>query len=461
MEDYSKNIHKHIEANKETFPNIEALYLHQFGDTIIADPNGTEANALNERLGLVVTITLDGIKYESAGSLNNPNSIHTLFDNAIQLAKQKEKKQSSGKFQPEESKSLYKDFPNTPYETCDLNEKLEHAKSLVTQISKLSPNVISNKVLFRHTVNRELYINPKKKLSQQLSRFEAVFTAILKDENDGKVVRVFDGYGKVGGWEKRIPDNELLAEMIEDGHHMLKAKRVIPGFYDCIFDPSLSGILAHEAFGHGTEADTMVRKRAKGSAYLNKKVASDLVNISDSPNLTENAAGYYFDHEGQLSDETRIIENGILRNPITDHRSSYFLGAKRTANGRRESYDRKTYTRMSNTYFKGGTDKLDAMISSIENGLLLRRASNGMEDPKTWGIQLEALIAQKIENGKLKDEYYSPIIVTGNVPDILKSISMATEGFHINGLGMCGKGHKEWVKVTDGGPYLKLRARIA
>ncbi|HXC63113.1 MAG TPA: TldD/PmbA family protein, partial [bacterium] len=87
--------------------------------------------------------------------------------------------------------------------------------------------------------------------------------------------------------------------------------------------------------------------------------------------------------------------------------------------------------------------------------------SNGMEDPQGWGIQCEGLWAQRIRKGKLTDEIHSPVIMTGFVPDILQSISMVGDDLEISGLGYCGKGHKEIVKNTMGGPHLKFRARLA
>ena len=115
---------------------------------------------------------------------------------------------------------------------------------------------------------------------------------------------------------------------------------------------------------------------------------------------------------------------------------------------------------MSNTFFGTGNDTLANMLSDIEEGYLLDRPSNGMEDPKGWGIQLEGYLAREIRHGKLTGRVKSPVIVTGTVPDLLKSITMVGDRIEISGLGMCGKGHKEWVKVTDGGPYLRLRARL-
>ena len=84
-----------------------------------------------------------------------------------------------------------------------------------------------------------------------------------------------------------------------------------------------------------------------------------------------------------------------------------------------------------------------------------------MEDPKGWGIQLEGLYLERISSGKLTGQIFSPVIVTGYVPDLLCSIDMVGNESEMSTLGMCGKGYKEWVKVTDGGPYLRLKARIA
>jgi TldD protein len=116
---------------------------------------------------------------------------------------------------------------------------------------------------------------------------------------------------------------------------------------------------------------------------------------------------------------------------------------------------------MTNTFFENGTHTKEEMIASIKDGIYLRHATNGMEDPQAWGIQVEGLWGQKIKNGKLTDEVFSPIIMTGFVPDLLKSITMVGNDKDISGLGMCGKGHKEWVKNTTGGPHLKMKARLA
>ena len=86
--------------------------------------------------------------------------------------------------------------------------------------------------------------------------------------------------------------------------------------------------------------------------------------------------------------------------------------------------------------------------------------SSGMEDPKNWGIQCMVTTAREVRNGKLTGKLFSPIVLTGYVPDLLKSVTMMSRTPELSGSGMCGKGYKEWVKVSDGGPYMKARIRL-
>ena len=69
-------------------------------------------------------------------------------------------------------------------------------------------------------------------------------------------------------------------------------------------------------------------------------------------------------------------------------------------------------------------------------------------------------MGREIKNGKLTGKVVAPVTLTGYVPDMLKSITMVSDDFQVFGSGACGKGHKEWVKVSDGGPYLKCKVRL-
>ncbi len=343
--------------------------------------------------------------------------------------------------------------------TLPLKEKVAYCTALKDRIQSMDPRIVQTVCQYAHVHTRELYVNRQKTLFQDLRRTQMTAVVVMRGED--RSVNLHTGQALQGGYEKAFIPEEKLTRLVEDCAKLLTAPRLLPGTYDCVFSPDFAGLFAHEAFGHGTETDLFLKKLARGEDYLGMPVASPLVDLYDSPALPGQAASYFFDHEGEPAKETRVIEKGILKRGLTDLNSAARLGLERSANGRRESFERKVYARMSNTYFGPGEDTLSRMIESIEQGYFLNHPSNGMEDPKGWGIQLEGYYAEEIQKGRLTGRVFSPVIVTGYVPDLLQSVTMVGEAVEISGLGMCGKGHKEWVKVTDGGPYLKLRACLA
>ena len=178
---------------------------------------------------------------------------------------------------------------------------------------------------------------------------------------------------------------------------MLGAVPVPPGTYDVVTDTVTTGVIAHEAFGHGMETDMFLKERARAADYLGKRVGSDLVNIVDDPSMPGAYGSYFVDDEGREAGPTQIIRDGILQGGLTDLYSASRLGIRRTANGRRESVHRKAYARMSNTFFTPGSSTREELLESLDDGVLLRQTLNGMEDPKGWGIQIWALFARRVQ----------------------------------------------------------------
>ena len=132
------------------------------------------------------------------------------------------------------------------------------------------------------------------------------------------------------------------------------------------------------------------------------------------------------------------------------------LNVPRSANGRCESFDHKIYARMTNTLFGRGTHSLKEMMKNIKDGIMLKGRGGGMEDPKGWGVQIQGIFAQRIKNGRLVNEYYDDVGITGYLPEILGNIKQVSREFSTKDVGHCGKGHKEWVDVSTGGPYLRI-----
>ena len=254
--------------------------------------------------------------------------------------------------------------------------------------------------------------------------------------------------------------SDKIPEVLRIAKDLVSAERVVPGEYDVITAPEVTGLIAHEAFGHGVEMDMFVKGRALGADYIGKRVGSDMVTMHEGALCAEDVTSYAFDDEGTPAGDVTEIDKGILRAGICDALSALRLGVKPTGNGKRETFSHKVYTRMTNTLFDSGASTLEEMIASIDKGYLLEGMQSGMEDPKHWGIQCILDRGYEIVNGKLTGKVVSPLVMTGYVPDLLGSVSMVSTDREVFGAGACGKGHKEWVKVADGGPYLKAKVRL-
>ncbi|HTB34036.1 MAG TPA: TldD/PmbA family protein [bacterium] len=340
-----------------------------------------------------------------------------------------------------------------------LKQRMEHARALQEQLAKAGSTVKHATAVVGDLVSEEVFVNPVRRLRQRLCRVDEMLQVVVA--KGGRTQMLWDGISRGGGFENLGWCAAKVQPLVADAERLLGAQRLEPGFTTVVTDSEWSGMLAHEAFGHGTETDMYLKDRAKGKEYMGKRVASDITSLDDDPSYPGQAATFYFDHEGALARRNPIIEHGMLVHGMTDYYSAHYLGYERSANGRRESWERKAYARMTNTFFKPGKSKPADIIASVDEGYYLRYPSNGMEDPQGWGIQCEGLWAEKIRKGKLTGEICSPVILTGFVPDILQSIDMVGDDLEISGLGYCGKGHKEIVKNTMGGPHLKFRARLA
>ena len=335
---------------------------------------------------------------------------------------------------------------------------LDFCKDVRDQILSGSENVLNAVVGLSSLEVSKLFVAENRMLDQNYTWINGSMVTVYR-END-KVVQVYEGaYDHlIGKVMEDLPGK--ISKLLHKAHKLTTATPIEPGVYDVITDPSITGLIAHEAFGHGVEMDQFVKDRALAKEFVGKYVASPICNMRDGAASVLSAASYFFDDDGVLAGDTQIIRDGILVTGISDLASAVQLGTTPTGNGRRESSRRKAYSRMTNTFFEPGTDKLEDMIASIQHGYMLFDTNNGMEDPKNWAIQCVAEYGIEIVDGKLTDNWVSPVVMSGYVPDLLKSISMVSDDFVVAGSGMCGKGYKEWVRVSDGGPALKVKVKL-
>ncbi|MBQ8081739.1 MAG: TldD/PmbA family protein, partial [Clostridia bacterium] len=416
--------------------------------------------------GTVVRVYRDGLYSEAVFNEFDPAAPQAAYERIIeQLDAQLELLKAAG-VAPYETAQL----PDAPQELfvemeaerLPENEDLSALIGSLTAVSdagmKQGADMLDCMVSAQSTHINKLFLTEHRDLRQSYVYSEGG-VAVLAMRN-GRNEMTHEGLsGRVGpelfdGLMDRLP------QALKVSQELLGSERIEPGEYDVITSPDVTGLIAHEAFGHGVEMDMFVKGRALGADYIEKRVGSDKVTMHEGAACAVDVTSYAFDDEGTLAGDVTEIDRGILKTGICDALSALRLGTAPTGNGKRENYEHKVYTHMTNTLFDSGTDSLDDMIKSIRKGYLLAGMNSGMEDPKHWGIQCIIERGYEILDGKLTGKVVSPVVMTGYVPDLLGSVSMVSADRGVFGNGACGKGHKEWVKVADGGPYLKARATL-
>ena len=343
-------------------------------------------------------------------------------------------------------------------ENTDIEKLVNDLNSYSLEAISKDEHVVDCMVIAQSTHVSKLFLTANRDLRQSYVYCEGVVAPIIV--MDGKNEIGYQGLSALGGPEVFTQLKDKIDYAVKFAKEVLTADPIEPGEYDIITTPEVSGLIAHEAFGHGVEMDMFVKNRALGKDFINKRVGSDLVTMHEGALCADNVTSFAFDDEGTLAGDVIEIENGILRSGICDALSALRLGVKPTGNGKRQNYEHKVYTRMTNTLFDSGTDKVEDMIASVKHGYLLEGMSSGMEDPKHWGIQCILKLGREIKDGKLTGKVVGPVIMTGYVTEVLGNVSMLSGDRGVYGCGACGKGHKEWVKVSDGGPYLKTKGRL-
>ena len=423
-------------------------------------------NTLMTERGTVVRVYKDGLYSEYSFNLFDNDDVVKLADkikSALDLQLEVLKATNTKVFDTakldDDKEELFVEMETEklPEET-DLNALMQKLQGFSDKAVALSEEIIDCTLRAQSTHVCKMFLTANRDLRQSYVYSEGA--VMLVGARNGRTDMAYNG---ISDREGPSIFDDLSAEIDKSYKELmdnLGAEKVIPGEYEIITTPEVSGLIAHEAFGHGVEMDMFVKKRALGAEYIGKRVGSDLVTMHEGANCVKDVASYAFDDEGTLAGDVIEIDKGILKTGVCDALAALRLGIKPTGNGKRENFEHKVYTRMTNTMFDKGNSTKEEMIASVKKGYLLSGMFSGMEDPKHWGIQCIIARGYEIIDGKLTGKVVAPVVLTGYVPDLLGSISMASNDYVSFGTGACGKGYKEWAKVSDGGPYLKAVARL-
>jgi len=276
-------------------------------------------------------------------------------------------------------------------------------------------------------------------------------------EQDGRREQGSAGGG--GRFDYSYFTDEVLQDYAKKAVHQaltnLDARPAPAGSMTVVLDAGWPGILLHEAIGHGLEGDFNRKGSSAFAGKIGQRVASPGVTVVDDGTITDRRGSLNVDDEGNPTQRTVLIEDGILRGYIQDSLNSRLMGMPLTGNARRESYAHIPMPRMTNTYMYNGNMPPEEIIRSVKKGLYAVNFGGGQVDITSGKFVFSAAEAWMIEDGKLTYPVKGATLI-GNGPDVLTRVSMIGNDMALDsGVGTCGK-EGQSVPVGVGQPTLKI-----
>lgn len=339
---------------------------------------------------------------------------------------------------------------------------IDFSKEIDDYISKKYPKLASRTVASREdSMEKLLRVSDGCDAHTRLIR-SYMYIFMNAETPDGKPVELFKAFGGLGGFRSNFTDPKLLYPEIDALYERIMQKR--EGIYadagekTVVLGGIMTGMLAHEAVGHTVEADLVLGGSVAGP-NLGKQVASEIVSLTD---FAHTAFGkttplpVYADDEGVEAKDAKIIENGILVGYMNSRESAQHFGMEPCGNARAWSFSDEPLIRMRNTAILPGKDKLEDIISSVEDGYYLIDSSNGQADT-TGEFMFGVSMGYEIKNGKLGRALLDTTI-SGVAFEMLKTVDMISDEVTWSSSGFCGK--KQPMPVGMGGPAIRCKVMI-
>jgi TldD protein len=263
----------------------------------------------------------------------------------------------------------------------------------------------------------------------------------------GRVGLDYFAAGKDAMWHGREAARIALA--------MLDARDAPAGEMEVVLGPADSGILLHEAVGHGLEADFNRKGTSNYSGQLGQKVASDLCTVVDDGTIQSSRGSINADDEGSPGRSNVLIENGTLVAYMHDRLSARHFHVDASGNGRRQSFRHMPMPRMTNTSLRPGPHSPEEILASVKRGVYALRFSGGQVNISNGDFVFSLTESYLIEDGKLTAPLKGVNLI-GNGPDVLRRVTMLGSDYELSdGIWTCGK-EGQSVPVGVGTPTVKI-----
>lgn len=367
--------------------------------------------------------------------------------------------QASGSFKPV---GIQEFVPKSYYpikhkwEDVSIDTKIPYLQRLNEKIFAADKRMIKATISFSDETSYVMFANSEGRITYDYRPMGALSASCTAEQN-GQKESAYDGVS--GRWGREYLTNDLVDKLANDvvakTTMLFEAVKPKGGELPVVLAAGGSGILLHEAIGHGMEADFNRKGISIFSDKMNKKVAHDEVTIVDN-GTNENMRGSLdVDDEGNPVECTYMVEGGILRSYLHDRLSAKHYGVKMTGNGRRESFRHVPIPRMRNTYMLPGSHTKDDIIASVDYGIFCESFSNGQVMIGAGDFTFYVKTGYLIENGKLTTPI-KDVNIIGNGPDSLSKIDMVGNDLEIShGTWTCGKSG-QGVPVSQGLPTVKV-----
>ncbi|MBM7061562.1 metalloprotease TldD [Pseudomonas sp. UL073] len=279
-------------------------------------------------------------------------------------------------------------------------------------------------------------------------------------EQNGRRERGGQGGGGRTDYRYFLSDDRAMGYAREALRQALVNLEAIPapaGTLPVVMGAGWSGVLLHEAVGHGLEGDFNRKGSSAYSGRIGEQVASSLCTIVDDGTLADRRGSLSVDDEGTPTQCTTLIEKGVLKGYMQDKLNARLMGVARTGNGRRESYAHLPMPRMTNTYMLAGESDPEEIIRSVKRGLYCANLGGGQVDITSGKFVFSTSEAYLIEDGKITAPVKGATLI-GNGPEAMSRVSMVGNDLALDsGVGTCGKDGQS-VPVGVGQPTLKIDA---
>lgn len=274
-------------------------------------------------------------------------------------------------------------------------------------------------------------------------------------ENEGNLQTGYSSIGVTGNTPLFDEENfnGLSLNAYKHGNTLLEAKPCQGGKLPVIMASSAGGTMVHEACGHGLEGDLVERGVSAYKGKLGEQVAVPEITVIDNGAAEGRYGSSYFDDEGHKTQETRLIEDGILQQYMCDFHTSQKTGWQQTGNGRRESYRYRPQTRMTTTLIQAGTEEPEAIIKGVKEGLLVTKMGGGQVNPLNGDYVFDVSEGYWIKDGEVVHAVRGATLA-GNGPESLNNVSAIGKDLGY-AIGVCGKGG-QGAPVADAQPTMRM-----